>query len=231
MGIWERLVSEPLSVGQFGQVLARHWLLIIGGLLLGGLLGFGATQFMTPVYTATATQLVKGLPGTGPAANYEAAQYTVSRAKSYPAFIYSLSVLEGVRSDMGNAEDIIQLRKELSATNPIDTPLVRISATGPTPQLARDKANSAARHMARFITQIETVAGKSPITVETAVQAGLPPEPTSPKTLLVSALGAMVGLVLAIGASLIHAQLSARRKATQPQATLDRPLKQSTVSK
>jgi capsular polysaccharide biosynthesis protein len=220
-------VTEPLSIGQFGRVLTRHWLLIVSGLLLGGLVGFGVTQFMTPVYTATATQLVKGLPGPGAAANYEAAQYAVSRAKSYPAFIYSLSILEGVRSDMGNAEDIVQLRKELSATNPIDTPLVRISATGPTPQLARDKANSAARHMARFITQIETVAGKSPISVETAVQAGLPPEPTSPKTLLVAALGAMVGLVLAIGASIIHTQALARRKATQPKATLDRPLEQS----
>jgi capsular polysaccharide biosynthesis protein len=227
-GLGARPVTEPLSIGQFGRVLTRHWLLIVGGLLLGGLVGLGVTQFMTPVYTATATQLVKGLPGSGPAANYEAAQYAVSRAKSYPSFIYSLTILEAVRSDMGNTEDIVQLRKELSATNPIDTPLVRISATGPTPQLARDKANSAARHMARFITQIETVAGKSPISVDTAVQAGLPPEPTSPKTLLVTALGAMVGLVLAIGASLIHAQASARRKATQPQATRARPLKQST---
>jgi capsular polysaccharide biosynthesis protein len=220
-------VTEPLSIGQFGQVATRHWLLIISGLLLGGLAGFGVTQFMTPVYTATATQLVKGLPGTGPAANYEAAQYAVSRAKSYPAFIYSLSVLEGVRSDMGNAEDIIHLRKELSATNPIDTPLVRISATGPTPQLARDKANSAARHMARFITQIETVAGKSPISVDTAVQAGLSEEPTSPKTLLVAALGAMVGLVLAIGSSLIHAHASGRRQGTPPQRAFDRTVDQS----
>jgi capsular polysaccharide biosynthesis protein len=222
-------VTEPLSIGQFGQVVARHWLLILGGLLLGGVAGFAVTQFMTPVYTATATQLVKGLPGAGPAANYEAAQYAVSRAKSYPTFIYSLSVLEGVRRDMGNAEDIIQLRKDLSATNPIDTPLVRISATGPTPQLARDKANSAARHMARFTTQIETVAGKSPIIVDTAVQAGLPTEPTSPKTLLVAALGAMVGLVLAIGASLIHAYAARRRQETRPQPEFDSALAKRAV--
>ena len=220
-------MTEPLSIGQFGQVVTRHWVLILSGLLLGGVTGFAVTQFMTPVYTATAIQLVKGVPGSGAAANYEAAQYAISRAKSYPAFIYSLPVLEGVRGDMGSAEDIIELRKELSATNPIDTPLVRISATAPTPQLARDKANSAARHMARFTTQIETVAGKSPISVATAVQAGLPTEPTSPKTLLVAALGAMVGLVLAIGASLIHAYAARRRQVTRPKPEFDSALDES----
>ena len=164
------------------------------------------------MYRATAIQLVKGLPGNGAAANYEAAQYAVSRAKTYPSFVYNLDVLEGVRSDLGNTESIIELRQDLSATNPVETPLLEISATAPTAKEAQEKANSAAQHMARFITEIETVGNKSPIAVETAVQATLPTNAASPKTLVIAVLGALVGFVLATVVSLIHSYVHYQRR-------------------
>lgn len=196
-------MPEPLSLGQLGRVLSRHWLLITLGIVVGGLLAFGVTRLMTPVYASTTTQLVKGQPGTGAAANYEAAQYAVSRAKSYPPFIYSSTVLEGVRSDLGNASTITELREDVSAINPPSTPLLEITATGATPEEARDKANSAARHTAQFITDIETVGSKSPVTVELAVDAALPTRAQSPQTLVITALGAMVGFGLALVLALI----------------------------
>ena len=104
-------MAEPLSLGQLGRVLFRYWILILVGTLVGGALAFGVTRFMTPVYRATAIQLVKGLPGTGAAANYEAAQYAVNRAKTYPSFVHSQEVLDGVRNDLGNTESVDQLRR------------------------------------------------------------------------------------------------------------------------
>jgi capsular polysaccharide biosynthesis protein len=190
----------------------RYWVLIIVGTLLGGALAFGVTRFMPQVFKATAIQLVKGLPGNGAAANYEAAQYAVSRAKTYPSFVYNLDVLEGVRSDLGNTESIIELRQDLSATNPVETPLLEISATAPTAEEAQKKANSAAKHMARFITEIETVGNKSPIAVETAVQATLPTNAASPKTLVIAVLGALIGFVLATVIALIHSYVHYQRR-------------------
>jgi capsular polysaccharide biosynthesis protein len=205
-------VAEPLSLGQLGRVLFRYWLLIILGTLLGGMLAFGVTRFMTPVYRATAIQLVKGLPGSGAAANYEAAQFAVSRAKTYPSFVYSSTVLEGVRDDLGNRQSVVDLRKDLSVTNPVDTPLLEISATGTTATEARDKANSAARYLARFITQIETVGNRSPIIVETAVEAALPTDPASPKTVVISALGALTGFALACVVGLVNSYVRYQRR-------------------
>jgi capsular polysaccharide biosynthesis protein len=206
-------VAEPLSLGQLGRVLVRYWVLIVVGALVGGGLAFGATRLMPQVYRATAIQLVKGLPGPGAAANYEAAQYAVGRAKTYPSFVYSTPVLEGVRSDLGYAESIVQLRDDLSATNPVETPLIEVSATGPTALDAQKKANSAAKHMARFITEIETVGNRSPIMVETAVQAPLPTTAASPKTLVIVALGALIGFVLATIFALIHSYARHQRRA------------------
>lgn len=207
-------MAEPLSLGQLGRVLLRYWILIVVGTLLGAVLAFGATRLMTPVYRATATQLVKGLPGAGPAASYEAAQFAVGRAKTYPSFVYNAGVLENVRNDLDGSRTLDQLRVELSAANPVGTPLLEISAVGSTPQEASDKANSAARHLARFITEIETVGNRSPISVELAVQAALPIEAVSPKTSVITALGALIGFVLATVAALLNSYLRFQRRST-----------------
>ena len=205
-------MAEPLSLGQLGRVLLRYWVLIVVGTLVGAALAFGVTRLMTPVYRATATQLVKGLPGTGSAATYEAAQYAVSRAKTYPSFVYNSGVLENVRNDLGGTRTVVDLRKDLSVTNPQNTPLLEIAALAPTPEEAQDKANSAARHLARFITEIETVGNRSPISVETAVQAALPTEAAAPKTLVITALGAVLGFVLATLAALLNSYVRYQRR-------------------
>lgn len=211
--------DEPISLGRLGQVLLRSWLLLTALTLLGAAAAFGAAQLLPSVYTATATQLIKGLPGTEVAANYQAAQYAVSRARSYPSFVYSSAVLEGVRGDLNNTETTEQLREDLSATNPVETPLLLVSATGATPEEARDKANSAARHLARFITQIETVAGRSPVSVETPVAAALPTKATSPRVALLSAMGAAIGFVvgalIAVARSATRARRSVRSTGSQ----------------
>lgn len=205
-------MAEPLSLGQLGRVLLRYWILIVAGTLLGAALAFGATRLMTPVYRATATQLVKGQPGTGSAPSYEAAQYAVSRAKTYPSFVYNAGVLESIQEDLGGLRTVEQLRQDLTASNPVGTPLLEITADGSSPREASEKANSAAKHLALFITKIETVGTKTPISVELAVQAALPTEAASPKTLVITALGAMIGFALATMAALLNSYIRYQRR-------------------
>lgn len=204
-------MTEPLTLSQLGHVMFKYWALILVGTILGANAGLGSTFLITEVYTATSTQLVKGRPGSGAAANYEAAQYAVSRAKSYPSFIYSNAVLDGVRKDLGGDADVIQLRSDLSATNPPDTPLLEISAMADTPEEARDKADLAAKYMSEFIEQIETVGGRSPVSVEIAVQAGLPESPTFPQRWLFTGLGGVLGFVLATLIALLRTSVLGRR--------------------
>ncbi len=102
--------GEPLTMGQLGAVLLRHWILLVVGLLVGAVGGFAVASATPPVYTATSTMLIKAVPGTTPAANYEAAQYAVARAKAYPVFIYNLSVLTGIQSDLNTKESLADLQ-------------------------------------------------------------------------------------------------------------------------
>lgn len=180
-----------------GLILKKWWVVALS-VAVGALLAAGALYIVPNTYTATATQLIKGVPGSGTGAPYLAAQFAVARAKSYPSFINSTTVLDSVRSDLGPEFSDERLRDQLSASNPADTPLVHVTATGSTPREAQDLANSASRHLARFITQIETVSGTSPVIVETAVQAGLPATPSSPQPLLFMALGLSGGFTAGI---------------------------------
>lgn len=201
-------MAGTLSVHQLWRIFVRFWLFISIMALIGGAAAYLATILLIPrTYEATATQLVKGLPGPQAAADYDSAQYAVSRAKSYPSFIYSATVLEGVRTDLDDGSTIQQLTEEISATNPVDTPLVRVTALGRTPAEARDKANSAARHLARFITQIETISGISPVSVEIAVQAIDPTSPVAPRPVLNAALAAFMSAALAMAGAIVATQM------------------------
>lgn len=181
-------MAEALSTQELGRIVRKYWLVLLAIIAVGGVAGYFGARLIPPTYTATATQLVKGIPGTDATANYQAAQYAISRARTYPLFIGSQPVLEGVRSDFNGSVDVGDLQPRLSASNPVDTPLIQVTATAPTADEARDMANSAARHLARYITQIETVNGSSPVTVEVAVQATRPSEQSAPRPLLIATL-------------------------------------------
>ncbi|MFT4216800.1 MAG: hypothetical protein QM619_06385 [Micropruina sp.] len=208
-------MAEALSMQELGTIARRHWLILAALVAVGAVGGYLGARALPPTYTAMATSLVKGIPGTDSTANYQAAQYAISRARTYPIFVDSLPVLEAVRSDLGDTATIEDLQVELAASNPIDTPLVQVTAEAGSADGARDMANSAARHLARYITQIETVNGSSPVTVEVAVQATSPRSPTTPRPALIAGLGAfsagclgLVGLVMfdRIGRPLVSAR-------------------------
>lgn len=205
--------GAPLTMGRLGQVLLAHWLLIVACALVGVVGGVVATRLVAPVYSSTATLLVKAIPSASSVATYEGAQYAAARAKAYPTLITNPTVLQGVRTDTRSSESVVDIRKDLTATTVVDTPLVQVTARGATPQVARDKANSAARQLARLIPELETVGGKSPVSVEVAVAAGAPQKPISPRRLLYVAAGLILGMALGIAISLLHEYVGGTRRA------------------
>lgn len=213
-------MSEALSMQQLGNIARRYWLILVALVAVGAVGGYLGARLLPPTYTATATGLVKGVPGTDSTANYQAAQYAISRARTYPVFIDSLPVLEAVRGDLGGSASIAALQERMTASNPIDTPLVQVTAEAETAEGARDMANSAARHLARYITQIETVNGSSPVTVEVAVQATTPASPSAPRPPLVAGLAAFtagcIGLAGVVLFDRVARPLVAARRLRRP---------------
>ena len=198
------------------MLMLRLWWVISIGFAVGVGIAAVALQVVPPTYTATATQLIKGVPGTGAGADYTAAQFAEARVRSYPPFIASKTVFEGVRADLGAEFTDAILQEQLSAANPDGTPLVKVTVTGKSAKEAQDLANSAARHLADFITKIEVVGRRSPVVVEIAVEAGLPTYPTSPSKILFLAMGASVGAALGVVTVLVAGGMASRRNRPLP---------------
>lgn len=180
--------------------------------LLGAAAAFGVTAATPKVYSATTTQFVRGVPGASATAEYQAAQFATSRAKSYSALIGNPDVLSGVIDQLGLKMNPAELYSRLTVDNPADTVLINVTARGTTAAEAQSISVSAADNLAKLIIRLESAGatgGKSPIDVQTAVPAPLPISPTSPRPVLNLAVGTMLGLALG---SILALILDSRRR-------------------
>lgn len=186
-----------MSIQAYMRVMRRHYVLIAVLTALGALAGFGITAAMPKVYVATTTQFVRGVPGAGASADYQAAQFAVARAKSYSVMIGNPDVLTGIIEDLDLTMSPTTLYSRLTVDNPIDTTLINVTARGRTADEAQILSVTAADNLAKFILRLEsagTTGGKSPIDIQTAVPAPKPRSPSSPRPPLNIAVGTMLGL-------------------------------------
>ena len=110
---------------------------------------FAAARAPAPVYSATAglivepTTLVNGYPDA-----YSAAQLAQQQTPSYASLVNSPAVLRAVIADLHLATTVSQLSRQVSATSPLSSVIIHITASGDSPAAARDIANDTAQ---RFV--------------------------------------------------------------------------------
>lgn len=185
-----------MTIQEYLDSLRRHWVVALVCILVGAVAALGLTALLPKVYVATTTQFVRGVPGSGAAADYQASQFAVSRAKSYSVMIANPDVLSGIINDLGLSMGPGEVYSRLSVENPIDTPLIRVTARGRTADEAQSISVAAADNLAKLINRLEsagTTSGKAPVDVQTAVPALKPGSPSSPSTPLNTAVGLLVG--------------------------------------
>ncbi|MFN8171301.1 MAG: polysaccharide biosynthesis tyrosine autokinase [Candidatus Nanopelagicales bacterium] len=198
-----------MELRDYVRVLAKHWLAIVVVTVL--VTGAVATwTFLQPkVYTATAQMFVaissrsdSGDPTTG-------ATYTMQRITSYVQLIDSPQVLQPVIDELGLDVDVKHLGDDVSATNPIDTVLINVSASNGSPEKAAQIANAAAVQLGAVIQQLESTAAGDLVPVKATLTdpAEAPPSPSSPRTRINLILGLLVGLALGVGYAFLRESL------------------------
>ncbi len=202
-----------MTIYEYFAILKRHWLLLLATMLVVAGAAFGATMLMPKVYTATTVQFVRGVPGTGGSAEYQAAQFATSRAKSYSVLINNADVLSGIINDLKLDMSPVELATRISADNPVDTVLINVTARGQSPDEAQAISVAAADNLARLIMRLEsagTSGNKSPIDIQTGVRAPKPTAPSSPRLMLNLGVGILLGFALGAIAALIADNRPAR---------------------
>ncbi|MEZ3157403.1 polysaccharide biosynthesis tyrosine autokinase [Microbacterium sp. BWR-S6Y] len=188
------------------RILRAYWKAIVALTVAGGLVGLAWSAVQPRVYTADASGYVAAVASDGSTgAALAGDQLALSKVKSFIDMGYWRSVAETAKSDLGLPDSPEALVQRVKVSNPVDTVNVRVDATGPTPESARDLAEAWIRGMTAEVDQLQSGGGgQSAVRLIAGDSARLPTAPSSPNVKLDIAIGALVGAVAGIVFALVR---------------------------
>ncbi|MFB7843210.1 polysaccharide biosynthesis tyrosine autokinase [Microbacterium sp. NPDC056052] len=221
-----------MDLREYLRVFRAHWLGMVLITLLGVAVAFGWTLLQPKVYTADASAIVQANTAADAGDNSLSSamlgnSLTSGRVKTYVALGQSRAVADGVIKDLSLDVSPDQLVKQVTVTNTVDTTTLMVSANAATPEKARDIAEAWVRSMGAEVNRLETTdpAQKGAVFLSPIDSARLPDSPSSPNTRLALALGALIGLAVAVGYGLLRYTLDRRiRSVEQVERETGRPV-------
>ncbi|MGE9963616.1 YveK family protein [Fusicatenibacter saccharivorans] len=176
----------------FQVLLQKAWVIILC-MVIGAGLAFGGTKMLlTPKYSASSQIyiLTKTTSVTSLADIQMGAQLTVD----FEVLAKSRPVVEEVIDELNLDYTYEELVEMITTQNPSDTRILKMTVENEDPNLAKEIANAMAEVTAERVAYIMTT--DKPKIVEEAVT---PEKPSSPSTVKNTALGGILGAVLAMG--------------------------------
>jgi len=206
-----------LRISEYLLVVRKRFVLF-GAIFLAALLSaFAVTSFTTPTYEST-TRLFVSTSGTESAADLLTGNsFTQQRVKSYADIVTSPAVLDAVVAELSLQNEADKLPDRIATSVPLNTVILEITVSDPSPYKAASIANSVANSLENVVTNLETVDPTlaSPVKLSVIQPGQAAKVPASPRPLLNLALGALIGLALGFGAALLRESLDLRIRSVE----------------
>lgn len=212
-----------MTLKAYLQILRKRWPIMVACTLLGVIVASAFTLLAPRVYVAQTTSFVSIVAGgTQSDSLYNNSQFALKQVTSYAEVVHGPDVLQPVIDELHLGMTVQELDQTITATNPVDTVLLTVSAQSSSPTQAQTIANSVSKHLGTAVEALETprAGGSSPVKVAIAVPASVPSTPASPRPPLNIALGLLVGLALGIGAAVLREHLDTTVKSLSELADL-----------
>lgn len=218
-----------MTLEDYLRILRRHWFGVIAITLVGVLVAAVVSMMMPRVYQADASGFVTAQSDGNAGMASVVDSYSKSRAKSYVELAKNRAVADRVIESLELETTSQKLVSRISASVPMDTVTLRVTATAPTPQGAQDLANAWIVALSEQIAELEgstiqdTVDPETGEVMETEPTVGLIPQetavlpasPTSPNVKLNLALGALVGLALGVAYAMVRNMMDKRIRSAE----------------
>ncbi len=206
-----------MELREFLGAIRAHWRLIVVVFGLAMVAVGVVTWRTTPTYVSSTELYVSTSGAADLSAAYQGNLLTQQRVASYAKLLDGELVAERVIDRLNLDINPQTLLAEIVATSNPDTVILTATVTDPSPERAQLIADALGKEFAALVTELETQTGTgSPAAAITVVkQADLPTSPTTPNVLRNLALGALLGLVLGVGLSLIREFLDNTVKNTE----------------
>jgi|GEM_PF-1116435 len=192
------------------SIFRERWLVILLSTIVGLAIAITAAENIEKTYQADATLFLQvDAPSSG---LNEQSQFSLSRIKSYVDLVASPDLLDGVVSNLGLDMTSAQLKKQLSAENPLSTVLLVVTAKADDPDLAASIANEAAAGLSRKVDQLENSSpdSKYAIRLDVTLPAQAPAGPSSPNVPVIFGLGIVGGLAVGLIAAILIERMRPR---------------------
>lgn len=209
------------------NVARRHWLILVVSILMGVALAGTYLYSATPQYTATSSVLVVTDPGKTTTGLVQSNDFSQSQIKSYIAIATKPIVMNRVIRSVGLDTTAEDLADQVQVTSPLNTVVITITATDPSPQQAAEIADSLADQLATVINRVapKRPNGDSRVRLESVESAVVPTAPSSPNVKLTLLAGLLGGLVVGIGIVAIKEMLDTRVRTVEDATEIvDRPV-------
>jgi len=215
------------------HILRKGWMLIAALTLVavGAASAFSILQ--TPTYSSAAKMLVTTQSSGSTSDLVQGNNFTVARVKTYSGVATTPLVLQPVIDTLNLNVTPAQLATQITASAPLDTPIIEITVTDVDPARAADIANAVSLSLADNVREIERsddVAAVATVKLTQVQVATVPTRPVSPNIPLNIALGALVGLALGVGLAVLRETLDTRIRTVRDIAQIsDLPVLGGTV--
>lgn len=187
--------NEVIDLVEILYAIRQHLLEVILATMVAAIIGFAASKFlMTPQYSSSAMMIVNTRQDVTSNVTSDQINSATKLVATYSIIIKSDTVLQQVIENLGLGMTYSELNSRVSVQAVDDTQVMKITVNSTSPEWAQ--------------TVCDEILAVSPDIIKEAVEAGsvkviskasLNPNPVSPNIKKNTALGAMVGLVLALG--------------------------------
>ncbi|MBB1512575.1 polysaccharide biosynthesis tyrosine autokinase [Tessaracoccus sp. MC1627] len=216
-----------MELEQYLRIVQRYWRSSLATLFACIAIAAVVTLLQKPTYSSTASVFLAVESGGTAGELSQGATYAERQVKSFVTVATSAMVLEPVISNLRLDLTRGEVAGKLTVTAPIATSVIEIQAEDRDPALAADLANSVADSLQAAVGQLAPPSPDGAALVSATVidTAQVPIAPTAPRPAVNLALGAVLGLMLALGQAVLRSLADTRLRTTQDiEALTDAPV-------
>lgn len=204
-----------MELRDYLRILRQSWVLIVLLTLLGIGAGAAYSIITTPKFSSSAKVFVSTSAGSTVSELQQGNTFTQQRVKTYADLATTPIVLLPVIEELSLETSAQDLAQQITATAPLDTSLIEITAMDADPELAAAVATAVSDSLTQVVQTIEASEAedgttRSAVKLTLVQHAAVPEAPVSPNVPLNVALGGLVGLALGIGIAVLRETLDTR---------------------
>jgi capsular exopolysaccharide synthesis family protein len=219
--------DDALTLTRIARIIRRFWLFIVILTVLGAGAAYAISKTETPLYSADSSVYFSLRQSASNTDLNQGAAYTQAQMLSFAQLATSHITLQRVINGLGLHTTTNKLAQNITVTTPQNTVILDISVSSPSAQTAASIANSVAWNLSNVVVELapaddSAVGGKSSPTVSAKVidPAVAPKTQISPNKSRDAAIGGLLGLLVAIVASILFTRLDTRLRSIEAVATV-----------